>query len=86
MPRVNDDVLDELIENDGCRRGSVVPINSLGVVRLALDLQDARARISDLERHLRASASTIQAVGRLSEECANQSTVKSAAKRTKKKT
>jgi len=84
MARVDDSVLAEIIANDGCRRGSAEPINSVGVVRLALDLQDARARIADLERHLRASASTIQAVGRLSEECANQSTRASGGKRTKK--
>jgi hypothetical protein len=47
--RVTNDVLDEIIENDGCRRGSVTPINSTGVVRLALDLQEARRQIADLQ-------------------------------------
>lgn len=83
MPRVSDDVLEELIANDGCRSGSTVPINSTGVVRLALDLQEARRRIADLELHLRASAATIQAIGRLSEDRANNTTGLDRGKRTK---
>ncbi len=85
MPRVTDDVLEELIENDGCRRGEARPIHPTGVVRLCLDLQEARARIAELELHLRVSAETIKAIGRLSEECANQSTGLDRAKRTKKR-
>ncbi len=41
--RVPDEVLQEIIDNHGCRKGCVEPINELGIVRLALDLQDARA-------------------------------------------
>ncbi len=50
MPRVNDDVVNELVENEGCRSGEVTPIHPVGIVRLALDLREARAEA----RHLRA--------------------------------
>ena len=46
--RVDDNVVQELIDNDGCRKGSTAPINETGIVRLALDLQDARAEIKRL--------------------------------------
>jgi hypothetical protein len=42
MPRISDRHLDELIENDG--ELSTGPINSLGVLRLALDLKELRNR------------------------------------------
>jgi hypothetical protein len=42
--------LDELIENEGELKHG--PINSTGVLRLALDLQDARARVVELEQEL----------------------------------
>lgn len=59
MPRVPNDVVRELIDNDGCRRGALTPINSTGIVRLALDLQEARARIADLERLILSAGSLI---------------------------
>lgn len=46
--RVPDKVVQELIDNDGCREGSMTPINATGVVRLALDLQEARAEVERL--------------------------------------
>jgi hypothetical protein len=49
MPRVTDEVLQEIIDNDGCRRGQTTPIHPTGIVRLALDLQDARAEITRLK-------------------------------------
>ena len=53
--RIPDAVLVELVDNDGCRKGSVEPVNAMGVQRLALDLIDARAEVtrlqSLLERH-----------------------------------
>lgn len=44
MPRISDEVLTEIINHDGFRKGSDKPINELGVVRLALDLQRLEPR------------------------------------------
>lgn len=91
--RVTNDVLNEIIENDGCRRGSVVPINSTGVVRLALDLQEARAELARLKVLVAQARSCVQmADGNLSpaalgapEDRANKTTGLGGGKRTKKK-
>ncbi len=48
MSRISNDVVDELIENEGYRRGDVRPIHPIGVQRLALDLRDARAEARQL--------------------------------------
>lgn len=53
--RVSDEVVAELIENDGCRKGHVAPINETGIVRLALDLREARAEVARLSSLLSAS-------------------------------
>ena len=48
--RIVPEVLDELIEHNGeIKHG---PINTTGVLRLALDLREARARITELEQEL----------------------------------
>lgn len=90
MPRVTNDVLAELIENDGCRRGHVAPINATGIVRLALDLQDARARIKELEclaTQISSLLSTVAStVGEAGRSVPTQSTRTPGGKRTKKKT
>jgi len=56
MPRIPDEFLQEIIDNDGYgvrgRKGSVTPINPTGVVRLCLDLQDARKELKDLKHAL----------------------------------
>ncbi len=46
--RITNDILQEIIDNDGCRKGSATPINSTGIVRLCLDLLDARKEIEQL--------------------------------------
>jgi len=50
--RVADEILEELIENDGCRAGSAGPVSALAIVRLALDLQDARTEVKKLQLEL----------------------------------
>ena len=48
--RIIKETLDEIIEHKGeIKHG---PLNSTGVLRLALDLRDARARIAELEELL----------------------------------
>ncbi len=48
--RIINETLDEIIEHKGeIKHG---PLNSTGVLRLALDLREARERISALERHI----------------------------------
>ena len=42
--------IDELVKNGGELRTG--PINSLGVLRLALDLKDARVKIKELEEEI----------------------------------
>jgi len=93
MPRVPDDVLQELIDNDGCRRGSASPINSTGIVRLALDLQEARRQIAYLESCSAQTSSLLSAVARHTQSVirasdqdrASKSTRLDRGKRTKKK-
>ena len=46
--RIIKEALDELIRHNGELKHG--PINSTGVLRLALDLRDARARIAELEQ------------------------------------
>ena len=47
MSRVATKLLDEVIEHEGeTRRG---PVSPFGVLRLALDLKEARARVAELE-------------------------------------
>lgn len=60
--RVTNDVLDELIENDGCRRGGVKPIHPIGIVRLALDLREARRQIVYLTSRLQTTAGLLSGV------------------------
>lgn len=50
--RVSDEVVKELIEYEGCRRGGTGLINATGIVRLALDLQEARQEVEELRRKL----------------------------------
>ena len=50
MTRIVKEALDELIEHRGELKHG--PINAVGVLRLALDLQDARARVAELEKEL----------------------------------
>jgi hypothetical protein len=47
--RINNDMLDKLIENEGTVDGINIP-NATGVLRLALDLKEARNKIKALER------------------------------------
>ncbi len=47
--RVPDEVLVEIVDNGGCRKGSVEPVSAMGVQRLALDLIDARAEAANLQ-------------------------------------
>jgi hypothetical protein len=56
--RVPDDVVTELIDNDGCRRNSGERVSSTGVVRLALDLQEARAEAAKLKALLESVCAT----------------------------
>lgn len=53
--RITDDVLQEIIDNGGCRKGAANPVNSTGVVRLALDLQEARSEVARLKKRLDAA-------------------------------
>lgn len=50
--RVTDDMLDRIIANEGTVDGMTVP-NATGVLRLALDLRDARADIRRLGEQVR---------------------------------
>lgn len=43
--RIPDSILQEVIENDGDTKGG--PVNSMGVLRLALDLKEARADLKE---------------------------------------
>lgn len=49
--RVSDQDLKNLIQNDGMVRPGTLP-NAMGVLRLALDLQEARQKIEELEERL----------------------------------
>lgn len=82
--RVSNAMLEEIIANDGCRRGSVTPINSTGVVRLAVDLLDARAQVRRLEREKEALQRSWESVGGAREDRANITGLEGA-KRTKRK-
>jgi len=48
--RVKSKYLDELIENEGELQSG--PINTMGILRLALDLRDAREKVQQLEKQL----------------------------------
>lgn len=59
MSRVSDDVVQELIENDGCRN----PINSTGIVRLAPSTCRTLGRgVADLERLAKQTSSLLTTV------------------------
>lgn len=62
--RVPDEVLEEIISNDGCRKGSANPINATGVLRLALDLQEARAEASRMSALLSTSANVLRSAAK----------------------
>lgn len=46
MARIKDEVLEELVDNEGELRTG--PVSTIGVLRLALDLQDVRAKLAKL--------------------------------------
>lgn len=50
MMRIAQETLDELIEYRGQLKNW--PLNAEGVLKLALDLQDTRARVAELEKEL----------------------------------
>lgn len=51
--RITDKMVQELIDNEGYQKGTIMdPISSIGVVRLALDLQEARAEVERLQTEL----------------------------------
>lgn len=84
MPRVADEVVQELIDNDGCRRGDVEPLAPLGIVRLAHDLQDARHEVARLRRVIANSESAMKALSMAMATLASNTTDKPGRKRTKK--
>lgn len=86
MPRVTDEVLEEIIDNDGCRRGSLESLNATGVLRLALDLYDARAEVRRLRALVAQAGGVITDVAGALEREAGVLDQKSRRKRTKKKT
>lgn len=51
MPRINDQMLDELIANEGYSSADSDTVNPTGVLRLALDLLEARRAPTPLPSH-----------------------------------
>jgi hypothetical protein len=51
MPRINDERLAKLIKDEGTADG-INTINNTGIVRLCLDLQDARKECKKLKKEL----------------------------------
>lgn len=51
MARITDDLMKKLIAQEGTVDG-ITPPNATGVLRLALDLQDARRRVRELEAQI----------------------------------
>ncbi len=85
--RVKTEVVQEVVDNDGCREGEAIPIHPMGIVRLALDLLEARERIRELEALVAHTSQQLEATrAYLANRVPAKPTVKSAAKRTKKKT
>jgi hypothetical protein len=59
--RIPQDMLEDLIENEG--ETGTGPINNLGILRLALDLQEAREEIAKLKECNKDMAKKIAKVG-----------------------